>query len=44
MPGWVQDVSLQIDTLQHLKCKQRYVKMEDKQRWNNFNQLFLFEI
>ena len=27
---WVQDVPLQIDTLQPLKCKQRYVKMEDK--------------
>ena len=40
MLGWVQDVLLQTDTLQFLKFKQRYVKMEDKERWNHFNQLF----
>ena len=30
MLDWVQDVLLQIDLLQFLKFKQRYVKMEDK--------------
>ena len=30
MLGWVQDEPLQSDTLQLLKFKQRYVKMEDK--------------
>ena len=30
MLGWVQDVPLQIDTLQFLKFKQRYVNMEDQ--------------
>ena len=30
MLGWVQDVPLQIDTLQFLKFKRRYVKTEDK--------------
>ena len=30
MLGWFEDVPLQIDTLQLLKFKQRYEKMEDK--------------
>ena len=30
MLDWDQDVLLQIDLLQFLKFKQRYVKMEDK--------------
>ena len=30
MLGWFEDVLLQIDTLQLLKFKQRYEKMEDK--------------
>ena len=30
MFGWVKDVPLQIYTLQFLKFKQRYVKMEDE--------------
>ena len=41
MLGWVQDVPLQIDALKFFKFKQRYVKMEHKQK---FNQLFPFEI
>ena len=39
MFGWVQDVPLQINTLQFLKFTQRYVKMEDEQRWNHSNHL-----
>ena len=30
MLGWFEDVPLQIDTLQLLKFKERYEKMEDK--------------
>ena len=30
--GWVYQVALQINPLQFLKFKQRYVKTEDKQR------------
>ena len=43
MLGWVQDMPLKIDASQFLKFKQRYVKMEDKFRWNHFNQLFPYE-
>ena len=44
MLGWIQDESQQIDTLEFLKFKQRYVKMEDEYKWNHFNQLFPFKV
>ena len=44
MLGWVQDIPLHIHTLQFLKFKQTYVKMEDRYKWNHFNQFIPFEV